>query len=222
MKGLGAKVGAFVDGSSNFIKALGVTASFATAIMGVFVASFAATTLDTACRLQRYVVQELARCFIKRKSEAVTASAPKLTTNPWSWLANKHGATIFAIIVAGWMASLPAAAGKPAGTGGLILWPLFGATNQLLGGLAFMVIIFWMRRQLMPVWFVIIPAIFMLILPAWAMGYQIFGQAIGSDLSWIGQERWLLVGIGSASLLLEIWMVAEAIVAWRRMPSGTT
>ena len=74
----------------------------------------------------------------------------------------------------------------------------------------------------MPVWFVIIPAIFMLILPAWAMGYQIFGQAIGSDLSWIGQERWLLVGIGSVSLLLEIWMVAEAIVAWRRMPSGTT
>ena len=129
-------------------------------------------------------------------------------------------ATIFAIIVAGWMASLPAATGKPAGTGGLILWPLFGATNQLLGGLAFMVIIFWMRRQLMPVWFVIIPAIFMLILPAWAMGYQIFGQAIGSDLSWIGQERWLLVGIGSVSLLLEIWMVAEAIVAWRRMPSG--
>lgn len=220
MKGLGAKVGAFVDGSSNFIKALGVPASFATALMGVFVASFAATTLDTACRLQRYVVQELARCFIKKKSEAVSAAAPKLTTNPWSWLANKHGATIFAIIVAGWMASLPAAAGKPAGTGGLILWPLFGATNQLLGGLAFMVIIFWMRRQLMPVWFVIIPAIFMLILPAWAMGYQIFGQAIGSDLSWIGQERWLLVGIGSVSLLLEIWMVAEAIVAWRRMPSG--
>ena len=35
--------------------------------MGVFVASFAATTLDTACRLQRYVIQELAATLYKNK-----------------------------------------------------------------------------------------------------------------------------------------------------------
>ena len=69
----------------------------------------------------------------------------------------------------------------------------------------------------MPVWFVIIPAIFMLLLPAWAMAYQIFGQAIGSTESWIDQGRWLLVAIGSASLLLEAWMIAEAVAAWKRL-----
>ncbi|MFW2384940.1 MAG: carbon starvation protein A, partial [Akkermansiaceae bacterium] len=58
--GLAAKVGAFVEGSANFLKAIGIPSSFAIALMGVFVASFAATTLDTACRLQRYVVQEFA------------------------------------------------------------------------------------------------------------------------------------------------------------------
>jgi len=114
------------------------------------------------------------------------------------------------------MASLPAAEGKAPGTGGLILWPLFGAINQLLGGLAFLVIIFWMYRQRMAVWFIVFPAFFMLVLPAWAMTYQIFWQAIGSTESWIEQERWLLVGIGSAALILEAWMILEAVVGWRK------
>lgn len=210
MNGLGAKVGAFVDGSANFLKALGISAAFSTALMGVFVASFAATTLDTACRLQRYVVQELAVSLMRKNDEVVAVSA-----NPLSWLANKHGSTIFAIAIAWWMASLPGGEGKQAGTGGMILWPLFGATNQLLGGLAFLVIIFWMKRQRMPLWFVVAPAIFMLILPAWAMSYQIFFQALGSTESWIKQGNWLLVSIGVTSLVLEAWMILEALVAWR-------
>lgn len=228
MSGLGAKVGAFVDGSANFLKALGISAGFATALMGVFVASFAATTLDTACRLQRYVVQELAASLVRRKPDDLSGRSPArtipLSSNPLTWLVNKHGATIFAIAVAWWMASLPSAVDKPAGTGGLILWPLFGAINQLLGGLAFLVIIFWMRRQRMPLWFVVVPAVFMLILPAWAMAYQIFGQAIGSTQSWLEQGRWLLVAIGSLSLVLEAWMIIEALAAWKALaksPGGT-
>ncbi|MEM9883227.1 MAG: carbon starvation CstA family protein, partial [Planctomycetota bacterium] len=58
--GLASTVGAFVDGSANLLRSLGVPVSVAVALMGVLVASFAGTTLDTACRLQRYVVQELA------------------------------------------------------------------------------------------------------------------------------------------------------------------
>ena len=64
--------------------------------------------------------------------------------NPLAWLTNKHSATIFAILIAGALAALPAPgrewSWQSAGTGGLILWPMFGATNQLLGGLAFLVI----------------------------------------------------------------------------------
>lgn len=218
MSSLGAKVGAFVDGAANFLKALGISATFATALMGVFVASFAATTLDTACRLQRYVVQELAASLMKPKAkdDLVSPLGIPLSSNPLSWLVNKHGATLFAVAIAWWMASLPAAVGKAPGTGGLILWPLFGATNQLLGGLAFLVIMFWMLRQRMPIWFIVLPAVFMLLLPAWAMVYQIFGQAIGSSESWIEQGRWLLVSIGSISLLLEAWMIVEAVSAWRK------
>ena len=199
---LGAKVGAFVEGSANFLKALGVSPAFAIALMGVFVASFAATTLDTACRLQRYVVQELASTFVKKDGSAAF--------NPFVWLTNKHGATIFAVILATFIAAMPGGEGKPAGTGGLILWPLFGATNQLLAGLAFLVITFWMWRRRLPVWFIAIPMVFMLILPGVAMSIQIFA----GENSFLAAGNWLLVGIGLATLALQIWMIAEALIAW--------
>ena len=218
--GLGAKVGAFVDGSANFLKAIGIPADIAIALMGVLVASFAGTTLDTACRLQRYVVQELAGTFVIRRTAELTASTERNVSpsfNPLVWLTNKHGATIFAVVLAALIAALPGP-GKEwslatAGTGGLILWPLFGATNQLLAGLAFMVISFFLWRRSAPVWFVTIPMVFMLIMPAWAMI---------SDLPrWIspenGNTNWVVVIVGMATLALEAWMIVEAILMWPRV-----
>ncbi len=202
-KGLGAKVGAFVEGSANFLKAIGINPGFAVALMGVFVASFAATTLDTACRLQRYVTQEL----------AATLKIKPLT--------NKHAATIFAVVLAGIIAALPVGGAAwtwdTAGKGGLILWPLFGATNQLLGGLAFMVIAFWMWRRKLPVWFVVLPMIFMLILPGIAMSMQLFKEGGWMDAATspgATANSWVLVFIGLATMALEVWMIIEALIAW--------
>ena len=47
-----------------------------------------------------------------------------------------------------------------AGKGGLLLWPLFGATNQLLAGLSFLVITFYLWRRGKPVWFLVLPMLF--------------------------------------------------------------
>ena len=68
--GLARTVGAFVEGAANFVASLGIPLKIAIALMGVMVASFAGTTMDTACRLQRYVVQELARTFLPRAAGA--------------------------------------------------------------------------------------------------------------------------------------------------------
>ena len=200
-QGLGAKVGAFVDGAANFLGALGLSREAGVALMGVLVASFAATTLDTSCRLQRYVVQELA---------GTVSEHPVLKP-----LRDKHGATIFALILATIIAMWPLAGQEfswvTAGKGGLLLWPVFGATNQLLGGLAFLVITFFLWRRGISVWFCAIPMIFMLLMPLWAMTVQVF---IGTEVteSWVAQENWLLVGIGIASLALELWMIVEALI----------
>ncbi len=202
--GLGPALGAFVGGSANFLEALGIPAAVAVALMGVFVASFAGTTLDTACRLQRYIVQELANT-VAPKADAAGAT---------DWLAplrGKHGATIFAVLTAVVMAAIPPTGAEwtlaNAGRGGLILWPVFGATNQLLGGLSFLVIAFYLWRRGAPVWFLVGPMILMLVLPAWAMILQAF---VGESSWWV-QQNWLLVGVALITLALEIWMVVEAV-----------
>ncbi|HAO95846.1 MAG TPA: carbon starvation protein A [Verrucomicrobiales bacterium] len=202
---LGAKVGAFVEGAANFLVALGLSAPFAIALMGVFVASFAATTLDTACRLQRYVVQELASTFVPGDT-----SGP--SRHPLSILTNKHGATIFAIILTGALAALPPPEVtwtlNSAGKGGLILWPLFGATNQLLAGLAFLVITFWLWRRSLPVWFIIPPTIVMLILPGIAMTIKVY--------EFLQNSQFLLAVLGLATIALQLWIILEAKSAWPR------
>ena len=258
--GLGAKVGAFVDGAANFLKSMRIPGDVAKALMGVLVASFAGTTLDTACRLQRYVVQELAATFLPhsgprdcpecgydltnnvsgkcpecgweidpqrlsepRRADAVRGDTPRLAVlNPLVWLRNKHGATVFAITVAAVIAAMPPAGGAwswaGAGRGGMILWPMFGATNQLLGGLAFLVIGFYLWRRRKPVWFLALPMLFMLIMPAWAMSWQLF---VGSEHhpAWItaDQPNYILIVIAIATLILEAWMVVEAVLLWPRV-----
>jgi carbon starvation protein len=205
---LSSKVGAFVNGAANLLKSIGISPNVSIALMGVLVASFAGTTLDTACRLQRYVVQELASTIGGKVGEKNT----KQPMAPLALLQNKHGATIFAIIIATGMAAIPPGEAEwswaNAGKGGLILWPLFGATNQLLAGLSFLVITFYLWRRGRAVWFLVIPMIFMLIMPIWAMTYQLFlapGWLIAE------QPNMLLGGIGLATIALEIWMIIEAI-----------
>lgn len=188
---LGKKVGAFVEGGGNFLAALGIPLKMGIAIMAVLVASFAATTLDTATRLQRYVVQELAQ-----------------TVN-FQPLMNRYIATAFALILAAAVALLQGPRGP--GSGGLTLWPLFGATNQLLAGLAFMVIVFYLIRRNKPIWFAFLPMVVMLIMPAWAMLHQMFNPATG----WLFEGKYLLFVFGLIVEGLQFWMIAEGVIAWR-------
>ncbi len=188
---LGQKVGVFVDGGANFLSALGLPLPWAIGIMAVLVASFAATTLDTSTRLQRYVLQEI-------------GSTHGLLTP----LKNKYFATTLAVVTAGAIAILPGSGGVP-GTGGLIIWPLFGSINQLLAGLSFLVILCYLMRKGWNVKFVIVPLLLLLILPAWAM--------TGFVIDWLGEGDYLLAGIGIASLLLEAWMIVEGVLLLRRL-----
>lgn len=205
--GLGAKVGAFIEGGANFLRALNVPIELGIGLIAVLVASFAATTLDTATRLQRYVIQELAATIRIRP------------------LTNKYAATGLAIALGGAMAMLPAP-GKGAGTGGLILWPMFGATNQLLAGLAFMVTVFYLWRRGKPIMFAMVPMVIMLIMPAWALLWQLFNESSGwtwplwgmvtGNSDWQWNNSHLLFGIGLATLGLQIWMVIEGLLIWPR------
>jgi carbon starvation protein len=145
-EGLGSKISAFVIGAANMITSSGIPKSVAIAIMGVFVVSFAGTTLDTATRIQRYVLSELfggAKIF-----------------------QNRQFATGVAVITAGLLAFATGASGK----GALKLWPMFGATNQTLAALALLLITIWLKRK-GGIRFLIsgIPCIFMALITTWAL-----------------------------------------------------
>ncbi len=187
-------VGAFVEGGANFMTSIGIPLKLGIAVIAVLVACFAATTLDTATRLQRYVIQEL---------------AGTLRIQP---LTNKYAATALAVTLGGALAMLPAKAGDPYGTGGLILWPLFGATNQMLAGLAFLVTLFYLWRRNKPVWFLVGPTVIMLILPVWGLSWKMFHPQYG----WWAEGNFLLLGIGIIVLSIQIWIVAEGVSIWRR------
>ena len=194
--GLGSKVGAFVEGGANFLTSIGLPLKMGIGIIAVLVACFAATTLDTATRLQRYVIQEL---------------GSTLHVKP---LENKYVATSVAVICGGVVAMIPNAAGRM-GEGGLILWPLFGATNQLLAGLAFLVTVFYLWRRNKPIWFAFIPMVIMVILPAWALLWQM----LNSQSGWIkggSANSFLLLAFAGGILSLQIWMVVEALLAWNK------
>ena len=187
--GLGQKVGAFIDGGGNFLTSVGIPLKMSIVIMAVLVASFAATTLDSATRLQRYVIQEIGLSLQVQL------------------LGNRYIATAVALILGGIVALLPGPKGL--GSGGLILWPLFGATNQLLAGLAFMVIVFYLIRRNKPIWFAVVPMILMIIMPAWAMMWNMFAP----DTGWYFTGNYLLLGVGISIQALQIWMIIEGLIA---------
>ncbi|MCR9231534.1 MAG: carbon starvation protein A [bacterium] len=193
--GLKDKIGAFIHGGANFLGAIGIPMKLGISIIAVLVASFAATTLDTATRLQRYVIQEL----------AATVHIKPLT--------NKYAATGLAVALGGMVAMMPASATAGPGSGGLILWPLFGATNQLLAGLAFMVIVFYLRRRNKPIIFALVPMIVMLIMPAWAMLWNMFNGQTG----WFfNPEKQHLFLFGVAVIGLQVWMMIEGLLVWSK------
>ena len=66
-----------------------------------------------------------------------------------------------------------------------------------------------MWRRKLPIWFVLIPTVFMLILPGIAMSMQLFEEG-----GWFATRQWHLVFIGTTTIALQIWMIIEALIAW--------
>ncbi len=189
--GLGAKLAAFVEGAANLIGALGVERRLAVTVMGVFIVSFAGTTLDTATRIQRYVVAELAE----------GAGLPRL--------AGRLPATLVAVASA---MALAFYSGN--GKGAMALWPIFGAVNQLLAGLALLAVATYLVRLRRPVWLVGMPLCFMVGVTTWAM-------VSNMARLWAG-GAWLLAGLSGVILLLQAWMLLESwlVLAGRRQETA--
>jgi carbon starvation protein len=185
--GLGSKISAFVVGAANMITYIGIPHSIAVVIMGVFVASFAGTTLDTATRIQRYVISEL-------------GSDLKLTI-----FDNRYIATGFAIVTALFLAFASGADGK----GALTLWPLFGAVTQTLAAMALIIGTLYLRQKGGWTWILPgVPAVFMSVMTLWA--------SVMNQVSFGAESNILLQIINGAIIIIVVWIIVEGGIRFFR------
>jgi len=186
--GLGSKLNAFIIGSANIINRIGIPFEWAIAVMGVFVASFAGTTLDTATRIQRYVVMEL---------------ADDINFKP---LKNRFSATFFAVITAALLAFASGADGK----GALTLWPLFGAVNQTLAALALILITIYLKPKGKYKWLISgIPAVFMSVMTVWA--------TFLNEFQFIDAKNWLLIIVNTIVILIMLGIIIEGVIKFTKI-----
>ena len=108
--------------------------------------TFVLTTLDTAVRITRFLVQESLgdKVFVFKNKYVVTVTV------------------VFAAYLIG------------ATDGWQKIWPIFGATNQLIAAVALFVVATWLMAVKKPTQYVLYPAIFMVVTTIGALVWQAY------------------------------------------------
>ena len=182
----GNKATAFVLGGGALLKSIGFSESLANTLIAVLVISFAATTLDTATRIQRFILNEFGQ-------------ATKIKP-----LTNRYFATVIAVLpamlMAFWNITDP-------GTGavkqaGWILWPIFGASNQMLAALTLMVLTlyYWIRKK--PILPLLIPMVIIMIVT--------FTALLSNAINFYGVNG-ILFFLNITLIALIVWMAFEGV-----------
>ena len=182
----GSSILAFVNGAATFLEPFGIPAGLAAVFLSVVVISFAATSLDTAFRIQCYLLGEF---------------GASLGLKP---LAGSRRMQAGAVMVMGLVITLF--------NQEQALWPLFGGTNQLVGGLALLVITVWVMSKGRAIWFTLLPMLFVVAMTSWSIVQEI-------GFYW-GTGNWLLVGISVIILTFEAWILAEGAAVFLRNGRG--
>jgi len=139
----------YATGMSNFLSAFGVPQKLGFSFGLLALSTFILTTLDTATRLGRYVFEEFFKLHGPRYrylSTIVTLVLP----------------TVFVLITLRDPSGNPIPAWK-------VIWPVFGATNQLLAGLVLLVVAVWLKKANKKTGFVLGPMLFMNIMTIWSL-----------------------------------------------------
>ncbi|MDN5687708.1 MAG: carbon starvation protein A [Brachybacterium sp.] len=178
-------VAAFVNGGGSIInQGLGIPTSLSATILATMAVLFAATTMDTGVRLQRFVVQEIGDV-----------------------IGVKLGTLVATAIVLVVCLALTFSAGAD-GSGGMLIWPLFGTTNQIMAGLTLAILAVMLMRKRRPVLPIMIPLVFVLFISVYALIIQLGG--------FVAEGNWLLLVLDVIILIAAVWVIVESAVALNR------
>lgn len=145
----GGPVAAFSSGSAIFFSGLGIPETVGIAFATLAVSTFLLTTLDTCTRLTRFLIEELF---------------------DWHTVQSRYFGTLLVLIF-----PTMAAFSKFTGPEGVTvpawkaIWPLFGATNQLLAALALITFVVFLKDRRIAFGFALLPTVVMLIMPLAAL-----------------------------------------------------
>jgi carbon starvation protein len=180
----GTPVGIFAAGAAKFFNSLGVPTSLGAEFAMLAISTFLLTTLDTCTRLTRFLIEELFN---------------------WQNEASRYLGTLLALLLPALLIfqQFPGVDGslQPAWKA---IWPLFGATNQLLAALALLTFVVFLKASKVSYGFALFPAIVMIVMPMTALVIMVqkFGVAT------------LMGGTASAMIILGFFLM---VTSWRAL-----
>lgn len=189
----GGPVGTFAAGFGQFATIVGIDPVLGTRLGAIAINAFLLTSLDTATRLARYQIQELSDYKI-----------------------NKYVATIFSIAVALVLIYIKTIGpdGKPI-PAWAVIWPVFGASNQLVATLAILGIAVWIIRGLKKnATFLLVPFWFMLCTTMAGLLVELKGNVTS------GHPNYFMAAICILQLILALLMTKEGVAALSREKNG--
>ena len=186
----GTPVGIFAAGAAKFFGALGVPTKLGAEFAMLAISTFLLTTLDTCTRLTRFLIEELF---------------------DWRNEASRYLGTLLALVVPCLLVfqEFPGVDGtlQPAWKA---IWPLFGATNQLLAALALLTFVVFLKASKVGYGFALVPAVVMIVMPMTALALMV--QKYGVQT--------LLGGTSCAMFLLGFFLMITSWRALTKRPTG--
>lgn len=174
------------------VESLGIPLVFGIMFGVLMLKAFILTSLDTATRVNRYIVQE--------------TLGISLGISKGSVFRNKYFATSISLIVAYLLCLFD---------GYEILWPMFGVSNQLIATLALFVVTTYLFGTKAPKFYTLIPGFIMLIITESALVYQAIW------VFW-PQDSWHLSVLSIFLAVLGVVVAMEAYGKLKSMPKKKT
>ncbi len=174
--------------------------SLAYSLLILAVSAFCLTSLDTATRLARYMFQEM---FMPTDEGLVETDGRGQMPGWQRFLTNPYVATIVTVV-----------AGIGLGlTGYTIIWPLFGAANQLLAALALLTVCAWLGNAGRNNKMFYVPMVFMLIVTLTSLVQTMMAKItlIGGDAAVLAAQAGGAMGVW-AQLIIAILLFVLALV----------
>ena len=181
----------YAQGFGKFAAILGIDPKVGVSLGLLAMNSFLLTSLDTATRLTRYQIQELCNMKVDKYTATVIAIAGAMAL----LLTKAHGPT--GNVIPAWAA----------------IWPIFGASNQLVAALTLMTLGVWVSKALKrDNRFAMYPMWFMLVTTVAALGFMI------RDNLAFEKPNYILVVPSVLLLVLALLMIFESLKALREEP----